>query len=63
MTAAMHSDYRKALIAHVADIDQMIREAEVLTTVPADDVLLRASKVLADLKEERRKVEVKLRVG
>jgi hypothetical protein len=59
----MHPNYRRQLLKHLADIDQQIREAEVLTTVPADDVLLRASKVLADLKEERRKVEAKLRAG
>lgn len=59
----MHPDYRKALIAHLAEIDQKIREAEILTTVPADDVLQRASTVLADLKEQRRKVEAKLMVG
>ena len=47
----MHPDYRESLIAHLAEIDQMIREAEELTTVPADDVLRDASKVLADLKE------------
>jgi hypothetical protein len=57
--ATMDPDYRIALIAHLADIDKMIREAEVLTTVPADGVLLRASKVLADFQEQRRKVEEK----
>lgn len=59
----MHPEYRRKLIAHLAIIDQQIREAEDLTTVPDDDVLQRASKVLADLKEKRQDVEAKLRAG
>jgi hypothetical protein len=46
----------------LANIIARIREAEALTLAKCDDdTLQRASKVLADLKEQRRDVEAKLR--
>jgi hypothetical protein len=46
----------------LADIDRLIRTAESLTVAKCDDdTLQRASKVLTDLKEQRRYVEAKLR--
>jgi hypothetical protein len=59
----MHPDHCRQLIAHLTYIDQRIREADILTTVPADDVLRDASRLLAELKETRRGVEAKLRAG
>jgi hypothetical protein len=46
----------------LADIDRLIRTAESLTVAKCDDdTLQRASKVLAELREQRRAVEAKLR--
>jgi hypothetical protein len=46
----------------LADINNLIANAESLTVAKGDDdTLQRASKVLAELKEQRRDVEAKLR--
>ena len=56
------SAHQAALISILARIDAKIREAEALTVAQGDDdTLQRASKVLAELKEQRRSVEAKLR--
>lgn len=58
------STRRDQLAAILARINAKIREAEVLTVTKGDDdTLQRASKVLAELKEQRRDVETKLRLG
>ena len=45
----------------LADIDRLIRTAESLTVAKGDDdTLQRASKALAELREQRRDVEAKL---
>jgi hypothetical protein len=53
---------RNALARVLADNNAKIREAESLTVAKGDDdTLQRASKVLAELREQRRAVEAKLR--
>jgi hypothetical protein len=53
---------RHQLADTLADIDCLIATAEKLTVAKCDDeMLLRASKVLAELKEQKRIVEAKLR--
>jgi hypothetical protein len=57
-------DRRSQLVAMLADINGLIAKAESLTVAKCDDdTLQRASKVLAELKEQRRVVEAKLRVN
>jgi hypothetical protein len=52
------------LISILDRIDAKIREAEALTIAQADDdTLQRASKVLAELREQKRDVEAKLRAS
>jgi hypothetical protein len=58
----MLADRRTKLARILAHIDAKIREAEALTVGLCDaDTLNRASKVLAELKEQKRGVEAKLR--
>lgn len=53
---------RNELVRVLADINAKIREGESLTVARGDDdTLRRASDVLADLREQRRDVEAKLR--
>ena len=53
---------RRQLADTLADIDRLIATAEALTVAKGDDdTLQRASKVLAELREQRRDVEAKLR--
>ena len=55
-------DRRSQLVAMLADINHLIAKAESLTVAKCDDdTLQRASKVLAELKEQRRDVEAELR--
>lgn len=55
---------RKELARVLADIDQKMREAERLTAKRGDDeTLLRASKELAELREQRGELERNLRLG
>jgi hypothetical protein len=54
--------HRNDLARVLVEINAKIREAESLTVAKCDDgTLQRASKVLAELKEQRRDVEAKLR--
>jgi hypothetical protein len=58
----MPAPKRNELARVLATINAKIRESESLTVAKGDDdTLQRASKVLAELKEQRRAVEVKLR--
>jgi hypothetical protein len=53
---------RNELASVLVEINAKIREAERLTVANCDDdTLQRASQVLAELKEQRRDVEAKLR--
>jgi hypothetical protein len=53
---------RHQLADTLADIDLLIKTAETLTVAKGDDdTLERASKVLAELREQRRAVDAKLR--
>ena len=53
---------RNKLASVLADINAKIREAESLTVAECDDdTLQRASKVLAELRDQLRDVEAKLR--
>ena len=53
---------RNELARVLVQINQKIREAERLTAAKCDDdTLQRASKVLAELREQRRDMEAKLR--
>ena len=55
-------DRRSQLAAMLADINSLIAKAESLTVAKCDDdTLQRTSKVLAELREQRRDVEAKLR--
>jgi hypothetical protein len=55
-------DRRSKLVTMLADINSLIAKAESLTVAKCDDdTLQRASKVLVELKEQRRNVEGKLR--
>jgi hypothetical protein len=55
-------DRRSHIVAMLADINSLIAKAEPLTAAKCDDdPLQRASKVLAELKEQRWDVEAKLR--
>jgi hypothetical protein len=55
-------DRRSQLVAKLADINSLIAKSESLTVAKCeDDTLRRASKVLTELKDQRRDVEVKLR--
>jgi hypothetical protein len=58
----MHPTYRRELLALMAETEQLITEAERLSVeVPDDEILLRASKQLAELRQVLAKVEGKLR--
>jgi hypothetical protein len=53
---------RSKLVEMLADINSLIAKAESLTVIKGDDdTLQRASKVLTELREQRRDVEAKLR--
>ena len=57
----MNPDYRNRLLAIMARIEQQIAEAESLTVeVPDDEILLRASQQLAELRRVLAEVEGKL---
>jgi hypothetical protein len=57
----MNPEYRRHLLALMAHIEQQIAEAEALTVeVPNDEILLGASKQLAELRKVLREVERKL---
>jgi hypothetical protein len=57
----MQTELRIELVRILARIDREIAVAEALTTVPADDVLMGATKTLAELREARRDVEARLK--
>jgi hypothetical protein len=60
----MPSPSPKDLSRILADIDKQIAKAEKLTVQPSDyEALERASKVLRELREQRRDVEMKLQMG
>jgi hypothetical protein len=54
--------YNHAMARILFQVDQKIREAEALTVAPCDpEMLRRASKVLAGLKNHRRFIESRIR--
>ena len=61
---SVNPEYRRKLLALQAHVEQLIAEAEALSVgLTDDDILLRVSKQLAELRSALAEVEEKLRRG